>query len=367
MSRARGVAATRKKRQPSSEWQVFQATLLHSDQIAYEETRPVVVLGRDIKARAAEVGIAPRTLARRVEQFVQHSIHGLVASDSRKPGDKRLLPQPVREYILHLKAAHVLLTPREIAAIVAVRFDRAVNHHTVERIVAKGPLPNLSRRRVPFYRQLRTKPARREAIRRLHLDGWNPSAIIAYLRAPRSTVYDFLQRWAEDTVVKSLGDRKRGRPPGARKATLEAVNAIKGLQEESSTGEFRMAAALKRYYNIDLSPATCWRMMAKNRDLYRLPEPPHAPAKPTKPMPFATSIPHRWWSVDLCDIEKHHLPDISGQSTSGRSWTMPAVRSWPALPRKPRACGTSCSCFSRRSMSTGLPSALSPTAAAPSR
>jgi hypothetical protein len=169
---------------PSREWLAFQATLLHPDQIAYEEIRPVVVLGQEIKTRAAEVGVAPRTLARRVEHFIQHSIPGLVATSPRKPGDKRLLPQPVREYILQLKAEHLPLTPREIAGIVEVRLDRTVSHHSVERVVAHGPLPKLSRRQFPFYRQLRTTHARREAIPRLHVDGWSTSAVIAYLRAP---------------------------------------------------------------------------------------------------------------------------------------------------------------------------------------
>lgn len=90
------------------------------------------------------------------------------------------------------------------------------------------------------------------------------------------------------------------------------VAAIKGLQEESAIGAFRMAAALKQHFGIGLSPATCGRIMAKKRDSCQLPEPPHALPRPKKPMPFATSIPHRWWSVDLCYIEKHHLPDSSG-------------------------------------------------------
>jgi hypothetical protein len=93
---------------------------------------------------------------------------------------------------------------------------------------------------------------------------------------------------------------------------MEAVAAIKGLQEESAIGAFRMAAALKQHYGIELSPRTCGRIMARNRDLYRLPEPSPAPAKPRKPMPYATAIPHRWWSVDLCYIEKHRIPGISG-------------------------------------------------------
>src|SRR5262249_47355483 len=37
-----------------------------------------------------------------------------------------------------------------------------------------------------------------------------------------------------------------------------------------------------------------------------------ASEKPKKRMPFATRIPHRWWSVDLCYIEHHRLPDLAG-------------------------------------------------------
>jgi len=103
-SRERGAHAARAgrtQRRPSQEWQAFQATLLHPDQIAYEEIRPVVVLGQEIKARAAEVGVAPHTLARRVERFVQHGIPGLVDArsyTSRTLDDKRRLPQSVRDY-----------------------------------------------------------------------------------------------------------------------------------------------------------------------------------------------------------------------------------------------------------------------------
>jgi hypothetical protein len=72
-----------------------------------------------------------------------------------------------------------------------VTFDRKVSHHTVERALAQGPLPRLTRRRFPRHAQLPNVHARRDAILRLHLDGWSTPAIIDYLHAPRSTVYDF--------------------------------------------------------------------------------------------------------------------------------------------------------------------------------
>jgi putative transposase len=309
MGRKRGRRA---KQAPSQEWLARQAELIHPEQIAYEEVRPVVVLHQPIKEWAAQIGVSPRTLSRRVEQFIQHGIPGLVASQPRRPDDGRLLPQEVRHYLLQLKAEYPAFTPREIASILEVTFDRKVSHHTVERALARGPLPKLTRRRFPVYSRLPNVAARRDAILRLHLDGWSTPAIVDYLRAPRSTVYDFLQRWAEDAVVKRLGNKKPGRPPGGGKVTLPVVVTVKALQEESAIGAFRMAAALKQRYGIDLSPRTCGRIMAKNRDLYGIRVTLSAPRKPKKPMPFATHIPHRWWSVDLCYIEQHHVPNVAG-------------------------------------------------------
>src|SRR5262249_39094295 len=97
-----------------------------------------------------------------------------------------------------------------------------------------------------------------------------------------------------------------------RKVTLPVVVTVKTMQEETDMGEFRMAATLKQQYGIALNPRTCGRIMAKNRDLYGSGLPLPVPPKPKRRMPFATQIPHRWWSVDLCYIEQHGLPGIAG-------------------------------------------------------
>jgi Integrase core domain len=72
-----------------------------------------------------------------------------------------------------------------------------------------------------------------------------------------------------------------------------------------------MAAALKQQYGIDLSPSTCGRIMAKNRELYGMERPKPEP-KPKRPMPFAAIRAHQYWSVDICYIEKHQVPDCPG-------------------------------------------------------
>ena len=73
------------------------------------------------------------------------------------------------------------------------------------------------------------------------------------------------------------------------------------------SGEFRIHATL-RQMGIHLSPSTCGRIMARNRQL-GLPRPaeplPHVP----KPMPFAATYRHEYWSVDVRYIEQHQLAD----------------------------------------------------------
>ena len=63
-----------------------------------------------------------------------------------------------------------------------------------------------------------------------------------------------------------------------RRATLKVHNEIRKLQENPLLGEYRIHTALKRE-GIEVSPATCGRIMAANRQLYGLEKPkrePHA-------------------------------------------------------------------------------------------
>lgn len=300
----------RSKKTIAPEWEQLQAQLLWPDQIAYEEIRPVVVFNQPVKERAGEIGISAKTLSRRVQLFVQHGIPGLIPNDTSKSGDQRFLPQLIRNLIVQLKAEYPKFTPREIAAICEVKFDRTVSNHTVMNVLARDPLPKLVGRRYARYHKIRDVDQRREAMLRLHLEGWSIKAIVGYLGVPRRTLYNFLKRWADDGV-RGLGEKPRGPHSGARTATLPIVKKVKGLQEETAIGEFRMAAALKQQYGIDISPRTCGRIMAKNREVYGI-KPPEKEPKAKKSMPYSASRPHQYWSVDICYIEKHQVPDCSG-------------------------------------------------------
>ena len=185
------MGRTRKKRAVSPEWENLQAQLLWPDQVAYEEIRPIVVLSQPVKERAEQLGVSTRTLSRKVQLFVQHGIPGLIPNDRRRTGDQRLLPQALREHILQLKAEYPKFSSREIASICEVKFDRKVDHHTVERVLARDRLPKLvGRRFLRYYKMLDTEQ-RREAMLRLHLEGWTTKAIVGYLGVPRRTLYNF--------------------------------------------------------------------------------------------------------------------------------------------------------------------------------
>ena len=296
---------------PSPEWVELRKRFIHPGQLPYEEIRTVLNFDQDIAERAAEVGVSPKTLARKVQHFIQYGLPGLMPGNSHRPDDRRHLPADLRDYILQLKAEHPPFTLREIADILEVKFDRRVSHHTVEQTIARSPLPKVIGRRYPRYFKMRDPAERREAMLRLHLDGWSMKAIMGYLGAPRRSVQAFLTRWVADGV-QSLPGKKSGRPRGIRKVTLPIVAAIKEKQETTAIGKFRMAAYLKQQFGIELSPATCGRVMAKNQDLYELPERPQDPPPPKKEMPFKATYAHQFWSVDICYIEHHQLPDQEG-------------------------------------------------------
>jgi putative transposase len=130
----------------------------------------------------------------------------------------------------------------------------------------------------------------------LHADGWSAKAISGYLRVGSSTVYRILGRWAEERP-EGLEDKPHGRPPGVRKVTLKAMEAIRRFQQNPNLGEFRIHAALAQI-GIHLSPRTCGRILALNRELYDL-EKPEGPAKERKQMPFEARRRHQFWSADI--------------------------------------------------------------------
>jgi transposase len=291
-------------------WADLQAKFLWDDQELYELVRPVVVFHQPIKGRAQETGVSAKTISRRVEQFIQVGLPGFLPNTVRREDDQRLLPAPIREHILSLKAEHPSLTPTEIAGICAIKFDRNVSHSTVQRVLASYPVPPVVGRRYPRYHEIPEGEERREAMLRLHLEGWPVIRIAEYLSVSRKTVTAFLRhRWVEEGVT-GLADKSRARRPGARKATLAVTKTVKALQEASAIGAHRMAAALKQR-GYDLSPRTCGRIMAINRELYRLPTPPSLP-RVKKPMPFAASHAHEGWSVDIRYIERHQVPGVDG-------------------------------------------------------
>lgn len=121
------------------------------------------------------------------------------------------------------------------------------------------------------------------------------------MQTSRPTIYTTLQHWTEEGV-RGL-DAKPKTNKGVRKVTLSVRNEIRKLQENPLLGEWRVHTALLRM-GIEVSPATCGRIMAANRQIYGLEKPkrqPHAKLE----MPFKASHRHELWSADIRYIEGH--------------------------------------------------------------
>jgi hypothetical protein len=94
--------------------------------------------------------------------------------------------------------------------------------------------------------------------------------------------------------------------------TLKAIEAIRRLQQNPHLGEFRIHAALAQI-GLHLSPRTCGRVLALNRELYGL-EKPKGPAKEKREMPFAARRRHQFWSANV--------PYVANDRVGGRAYVI---------------------------------------------
>ncbi len=217
---------------------------------------------------------------------------------------RKKLPPAIRRLVVDLKAEYPRFNLNEIANAVYVRFGRRPDHKTVRRILEEEPIPLRFVRRFPPYHEIPERRDARAAVVALHADGWSTKAVSGYLRVGTSTVYRILRRWAEEGPA-GLEDRPHGRPPGVRKVTLRAMEAIRRFQQNPNLGEFRIHAALAQI-GIHLSPRTCGRILALNRELYGL-EKPKGPVKEKKEMPFAARRRHQYWSADVRYVDNDRV------------------------------------------------------------
>jgi len=192
-----------------------------------------------------------------------------------------------------------------MADICYIRTGRKPSHHSVQQVLATSPSSSLKARRYQPWEMIPDPAERRLAAIRLHAEGWSITSIAQYLQTSRPTIYATLKRWADEGVA-GLEDKSRARK-APRKATLPVRNAVRKLQENPLLGEYRVHTALLRM-GIEVSPATCGRIMAANRQLYGLEKPKRQP-RPQLEMPFKASRRHEYWSCDIRYIEEHLLPD----------------------------------------------------------
>ncbi|MDQ5817853.1 MAG: helix-turn-helix domain-containing protein [Actinomycetota bacterium] len=212
-------------------------------------------------------------------------------------------------------------------------------------------------RRFPPYHEITERRDGRAAVVTLHAEGWSAKAISGYLRVGSSTVYRILRRWAEEGA-EGLEDRPHGRPPGVRKVILKAMEAIRRFQQNPHLGEFRIHAALAQV-GIHLSPRTCGRVLALNRELYGL-EKPKGPSKEKREMPFAAKRRHQFWSADVRYVD-HRL---GGKAyVISQSWTTTRGRSSPMRSPGRKTSPRTFRCSTRPSSATGRRRRSSPTAA----
>ncbi len=273
----------------------------------YEAIRPLVLFNETAGERAKEIDVPQRTLARKADEFERYGMQSLFASGEQGGAREtsKSLPPDMRQLIVDLHFELPSMSWREIAEICYIRYGRRPDHKNVKRIATSGPPPSLRARRYQPWHLIPDPAERKLAVIRLHADGWSITSIAQYLQCSRHTIYDTLKRW-HDEGVAGLDARPKTNK-GVRKSTLKVRNEIRKLQENLLLGEYRIHTALKRE-GIEVSPATCGRIMAANRQLYGLETHQREPRAKLE-MPFKAVRRHQYWSADIRYIEEHLLPD----------------------------------------------------------
>ncbi len=297
----------RVRREPTSEWANIKQWTLWPEQELYEAIRPIVLYHETAGERAKEIDVPQRTLARKAAAFERYGMAALFPSGEQGGGREtsKTLPEEIRQLIVDLHAELPTMSWREIAEICYIRYGRRPDHKSVKRIATAGPPPSLKARRHQPWHLIPDPAERKLAAVQLHAEGWSITSIASYLQCTRHTIYDTLQRWADEGLA-GLPPKSKARK-GPRKVTLKVTNEVRKLQEDPLLGKWRMHAALKRL-GIEVSPPTCGRIMAANRQLYGIQKPPRE-ARPKLEMPFRAHRRHQYWSCDVRYIEEHLLPD----------------------------------------------------------
>ena len=300
-------APKRSRRERTEEWQSIQQWSLWPEQELYEQIRPIILFGQTPGERAKETGTAQRTLSRKADEFERYGMQSLFASEEQGGAREtsNSLPTEIRQLIGTLHTELPTMSWREIAEVCYIRYGRRPDHKSVKHIATTGSQPSLPARRYQPWHQIPDPAERKLAAVRLHSEGWSITSIASYLETSRHTIYDTLQHWVEEGVA-GLDAKPPGRK-GPRKVTLKIHHEILKLQENPLLGEWRVHTALKRM-GIEVSPRTCGRIMAANRQVYGLEKPQRQPRAKLE-MPFRASRRHEYWSADIRYIEEHRLPD----------------------------------------------------------
>jgi putative transposase len=297
----------RERRARTDEWASIKQWTLWPEQELYEQIRPLVLFHETAGERAKEIDVPQRTLARKADAFERYGMASLFSSGEQGGArtTSKTLPEEVHHLIVDLHTELPTMSWREIAEVCYIRYGRRPDHKSVKHIATSGPPSSLSARRYQPWHLIPDPAERRLAVIRLHAEGWSVTSIAEYLQTSRPTIYTTLERWAEEGVA-GLEEKSRARKQ-PRKTTLQVRNEIRKLQQNPLLGEWRMHTALLRL-GIEVSPATCGRIMAANRQLYGL-EQPKREGRPKLEMPFKAVRRHQYWSCDIRYIEEHLLPD----------------------------------------------------------
>jgi len=318
-----------------------QVALRFSDPIQHDDEviRDIMLADATVAERSCATGLDRATVGEKARRFLEGGMRGLV--DRRTTTDKGQHDYPVvvASYILYLKQLYPPIHHREIARIVGRKFGYKTNHHRVQRVLARHPIPVQLPLPVTGYHQFDDAYRARWTVVRLYDEGWRQTSIAGVLKLSRPHVWHILRAFERDGFAGLEDQRTRPSTHPATQLSLPFLKEVLDVQRaHPRAGRFRVRGLVAKRTGRAPSETTIGRAMALNRRAHGAPPAwatdrpdPAAPDGIIKEMPFEPTRRHRYWFLDyrylvrvgdddhwvysLCVIEGYSRKILAGMAT----------------------------------------------------
>jgi Winged helix-turn helix len=242
----------------------LQLQLVHRTQWRDEVIRPMLLFAdRTPQQSAHETQLHPATVRKLTRRFRQQDMLGLLPDIVEVVRGRTIrIPDPVRQELDRLKALDDGFHYRELARIVFVKLEYAIDDKIAKKLWQDSPVRCQAHLGLWDYHAQPDRYQARLQVVKLYYQSWEKVSISRLLRVSRPSVDAWIRRF-ETEHFAGLADKSRAPHAPAWKIWLPLMVQVYHLQKaHPDAGEFRLWSLLAR---SDVSVRTIGRVMALDR------------------------------------------------------------------------------------------------------